>query len=89
MKKIKNIDQLRAEKKSLAQKQEVLEKKIAGQWKALKENTLHPRNAMKNGNGNGEATEEVLTGVLSFAGGILAKKVAHKISNYFSKESKN
>jgi len=51
MRKIKNIKQLKAEKKRIKQQQEELENKIYGNWKELKE-SLRPVNIAKDAIGS-------------------------------------
>lgn len=89
MNKIKTIGQLREAKKSLSQKQNDLEKDIAGKWHEIKDKTLHPKLNLKQEAPPASALENIMAGALAFAGGLLAKKIAHKISMYLSRHSKN
>jgi hypothetical protein len=89
MKKIKTIGQLCEEKNSLARRQHELEKDIAGRWHDIKDKTLHLQRNSKKEAEPPSALETIMAGALAFAGGILAKKIAHKISIYLAKHFKN
>lgn len=78
MKKIKNIKQLKKEKKLLRQREKELLRQINSGWQHLKEN-LRPQNILKAPIGNGREIaankgESILKSTLSFGASLLAKK---------------
>jgi len=92
MKTIKSTQQLKAEKKRLAQHQHQLEQKILHNWTELKE-SISPssmaaeafsdaikNNSQKNNSGNG-----VLKNIFAFGVTILAKKLADKTGEKLGK----
>jgi hypothetical protein len=92
MKTIKNIQQLQTEKKRIQQKQQNLEDKIRSNWNELKE-SLRPANVAKDAlskvmqdntadNINGES---VLKSTFTYGASLLAKKMADKAGEKFSK----
>lgn len=96
MKRIKNIEQLRAEKRKLQQRQALLELKIQDNWNDVKD-TLRPANlvretfskvllskpvAMIAGNG-------LLKGALAFGVSLLASKIAEKGAGKLGKLLRN
>ena len=83
MKKIKNLADLRLRKSELALQQKNLEKNIQDRWTSVKQDMLHPdhhRRDEKNGNGR---FEHVFESVMAVAGEAVAKKLAHRVSQYF------
>jgi cell division septum initiation protein DivIVA len=92
MKKIKSKKQLQAEKKRIQQEVKELEKKIRSNWNGLKE-SLQPANVAKGAlnkvmqhntadNINGES---VLKSTFTYGASLLAKKMADKAGEKFSK----
>lgn len=94
MKKIKNIQQLKAAKKKLAQRREELEKAIRYDWRDVKE-SLYPANMGKTilSSISGNNKEQDATGFFAsllgeLAAGITKKTVSsagEKIKHWFSK----
>jgi hypothetical protein len=92
MKKIRSIKQLAAEKKRIKLREEELEKKIRGNWSELKE-SLRPStiakdtfsNAMKDKTENNVNGESVLKSTFTYGMSLLAKKIADKAGDKFSK----
>jgi hypothetical protein len=92
MKTIKNIHQLQTEKKRIQQKQQNLEDKIRSNWNELKE-SLRPANVAKDALSkvmqdktadtiNGES---ILKSTFTYGASLLAKKMADKAGEKFSK----
>ncbi len=92
MKTIKNKKQLQAEKKRIAQQVEELEKKICSNWNELKE-SLQPANVakealstvMQNNTADNINGESVLKSTFTYGVSLLAKKMADKAGEKFSK----
>ena len=91
MKKIKNIRQLRKEKKLLQQREKELLWQINSGWRHLKED-LHPQNILreqvikcKEENSGASKGESILKSTLSFAVSLLAKKLAKKTEEKLEK----
>ena len=92
MKKIKNIKQLKAEKKRIKQQQEELEKKMSGNWKELKE-CLRPANIAKDVIGSilrnktekSVDDDDVFKSSFTYGVNLLAKKISDKAREKLSK----
>lgn len=91
MKKIKNLKQLRKEKKLLQQREKELLWQINSEWQQLKEN-LQPQNILKEQvrrckEENSKATKEdsILKSTLSFAVSLLTKKLAKRTEEKLEK----
>ena len=91
MKKIKNIKQLRKEKKLLREREKELLSQINSGWQQLKEN-LQPQNMLKEQvrrckEENLKATKEegILKSTLSYAVSLLAKRLAKKTEEKLEK----
>ena len=94
MKKIKNIKQLRKEKRQLWLREKELMWQINSGWQQLKEN-FHPQNILqkqinrcKEESSRPVREESILKHTLSFAASLLAQKIAkrteEKLENFFS-----
>lgn len=93
MKKIKSIQQLKAEKKRLRQRQAELEAAIRGNWSHLKE-AVKPGNIAKDVFNKrekedktraGENSEGIFKSTLSYGITLLAQKLADKAGNKLEK----
>jgi hypothetical protein len=91
MKKIRNIKQLRKEKKLLQQREKELLRQINSGWRQLKVN-LHPQNILKEqvqrrAEEDPEATkdENILKSTLSFAASLIARKIAKRTGEKLEK----
>jgi predicted nucleic acid-binding Zn-ribbon protein len=92
MKTIKNIQQLQSEKKRIKQQQQNLEDKIRSNWNELKE-SLKPANVakgalskvMQNNTADNINGESVLKSTFTYGASLLAKKMADKAGEKFSK----
>jgi hypothetical protein len=91
MKKIRNIKQLRKEKKLLQQREKELLRQINSGWRQLKVN-LHPQNILKEqvqrrAEEDPEATkdENILKSTLSFAASLIARKIAKRTEEKLEK----
>lgn len=93
MKKIKSIEQLKAEKKRIMLREEELEAKIRGDWTALKE-AIKPASVAKEAyskfldkkaetNYNGE--ENIFKSTLNYGISLLAKKFSEKAGEKLDK----
>ena len=83
MKKIKNIKQLRKEKKLLQQREKELMWQIKSGWQHLQLD-LHPQNIIKE-HGRKCGEENILKSTLSFGASLLAKNLAKKAEEKLEK----
>ncbi|HMO61451.1 MAG TPA: hypothetical protein PKC39_00150 [Ferruginibacter sp.] len=85
MKEIKNISQLRREKKRLQQQQYRLEQDISSNWQALK-HSLKPSAALAGIIGQGKSpdtlAESIISKALHIGAGVLAKKISDKAAAF-------
>lgn len=92
MKKIKSIQQLKAEKKRIARQQADLESKLRGQWTDLKV-SLKPANiareaystVMNNKAAENNNTESILKSTLNYGVSLLTKKITDTAGKHLGK----